>query len=410
MKKRITCLFWLIISSLTSTISSQPIQYITQTSLGSDRIDSIIHNIGSETYIMSRSSKFIYNYNDKNQMSSLIDYTWNSTKSQYDISNIYYYIYNSAGLKLSDSIAIYNSGTFQQFNAIRYLYDTNKNVITKTSYSKNTSNGQPFAAYETRYNYINNKLKQEDKYSLNINTGVWENYGKTVHYFDSYNNDTLIKTYSKNQTVFYLSNYTSNIITYDSNNKKTNRIKQICLVSPADSTQVTSAEKYIYTYDNNENISTALYYLKYTSSSDYILNGRLNYTYDLSKSYIELPEFASYRLDEKKCKVQKCLFYQYSNANFYPQAVMSFNYSSETTTENTKVENSGIMIYNDHIYISTSQIGYYKTTIYNLAGSKILEKTAQNNEIINLNALPKGIYLYKIIGAGKSYQGKLMIQ
>lgn len=169
----------------------------------------------------------------------------------------------------------------------------------------------------------------------------------------------------------------------------------------------------------------------------------LNYQYDsLMKS--RRYEFA-YNTTYDKMLEQKTLFWDTANATWKPD--YKYNYSYDADGDNTL---SKSYIWNDTIsqwdlnvkttyfygneidleeYVLTGPYVYpnaasehirfmlpekseslLKLRLYDLKGREVLSQKIKPTEMVQLRAIPNGLYVYKIMGGSRNYAGKLLIR
>lgn len=381
------------------------------------RLDSTVSNYGSESYLAGRNDKTIYSYNSQNQTSEIKYYTWNSSSSKYELSKNTYYIYDSSNRASADSTLQYNSNTLYGVYVTKYNYNSDGTLQEKTYYSKANQGSSPYNAKTIKYGYKNRNLISEEHSKWDNDPYIWTLFQKVIHYADQNGNDTLVKTYYKNGSSIYLTEYTRNKITYSQNNYKTTRIKENITVSSSDSTNITYAEKYEMTYDANNNIITSYFSTKTSSNSNYSQTYRLDYAYDLNSNFTGIKDPISFRLDEATNKLTGYHVYSRFGSDFYPQAYTTLYYSNVVTTDlsSTNAETSSPKVYyfNNSIIINNTatDVTRFQLSVYDINGKRIIsnaEINSQNN--ISKPNLPKGIYAYTITSDTQHFNGKFIVK
>jgi len=396
----------------------------------------------------------VYFYDNKGRYSyanswceAYVEYNYNTTEVQYtdfgSISAILDYSKKITGYPQWDTI---NKGNLDLEQIFKY---DNKNRYSGLYYY-----GMFHSLYWAINNFYdnNNDLIRSDLLDDNLQL---DNY--LINQFDNSHNDTLIRRYSKKQNypnVFYPSMLSR--LKYDIYNRFISRIDYDR--SPNDSNILVFNKNIIYEYDNFGNIKkevqayssssnirchyyrahnvldSTYYYstqatdttldfkkLNFYSSPTDTLADSTNYLWANTDSTWMISKRRFYQYDSLGIKTQVKSIIYYSSGLYDKTIIEDFYYSFHKISDSPKqkqiTSNNAFDIYptvfNNQLVIhnnATSPQGY---TIYivDLSGRIVFQKAigCETSTNLNLNHLPTGLYLYKIVPvSGEIEQGKVI--
>ena len=297
---------------------------------------------------------------------------------------------------------------------------------------------------ELTYN-SNNKVIEELYQNWNSTTGQYENTDKSIF---SYNSNGLVNQYLGQEWVSsQWTNYYRANVSYDANNQVTQIISE-----EYENGQWINSERSLYTFSNNKLIEIIYeewdnnqWDTENTVRESFTYNGEnkiFRYTYDYwdGNSWVE-EEQTEYTFDASGNRISRTDIYngdsttfnysynpsQQMNDYFHPfkdktgfdYLTEDFPYINKILEETASTGNRTIYDYDNAITLSNPTYELENTItiypnpssnyikidglsdnenikIFNLLGKKVLDKSIQPNEEINIRNLSKGIYLLKI--------------
>lgn len=347
--------------------------------------------------------------------------------------------------QLKSSINQYDDGNdFVNSYGENYEYDTDGNLISATSYNWSGTSWSISDKRELTYN-SNNKVIEELYQNWNSTTGQYENTDKSIF---SYNSNGLVNQYLGQEWVSnQWTNYYRSNVSYDGNNQVTQIISE-----EYENGQWINSERSLYTFSNNKLIEIIYeewdnnqWDTENTVRESFTYNGEnkiFRYTYDYwdGNSWVE-EEQTEYTFDASGNRISRTDIYngdsttfnysynssQQMNDYFHPfkdktgfdYLTEDFPYINKILEETASTGNRTIYDYDNAITLSNPTYELENTItiypnpssnyikidglsdnenikIFNLLGKKVLDKSIQPNEEINIRNLSKGIYLLKI--------------
>jgi hypothetical protein len=268
---------------------------------------------------------------------------------------------------------------------------------------------------KTEYTYSDSNILTEMGYGWNSSTNKWYLDSKTLHYFDSYKNDTLVEDYDFENN--NCNHKQINQYTYNGDGIKT---AKICFeisynFDSSNGTTIGWAKKNEFTYDNNGNMLTDISSDYNSDIKDYALRGKYVFGYDINTSPKEVlmgnllgDECYNKLIDEKG--------YEYTDSGFLLKGKMIFYYSNiAIETGNAQITNHSISVSpnpaTEYLKFNVPGIeGKLSVTIINLKGNTVLEKQVENNSQVDVKSFSKGLYLYKVTKNNYTYNGKVIVK
>ena len=436
-------------------------------------LSSIFTFRNSETAQWMGQTKTVYTYNSNNNITLVLHYSWLSDPGEwyisgkdecfYDVNDSliqrieyqlrtgtnlllphynYEYVFNTNGSLAETIYHDYdNNGHLMSHHKSEYIYDEEGYNTSTIHYSSTTESLTLFGKTEYTYDANGNIIKEIFAY-WNSGTQQWQNDTKMETTYDA-NNNILVQIYSQSL------NPQSWYFQYKIENTYVNNIKTLYVYYtwPMDLQQWKLTSKQEYTVDLNANLLTNTIYspdnsgaLFITSKYEYIYDangnniGSFEYEYDdysgefvygfkneftyndvFSFEYLILPT-KSYALEvflqtDFNMLIEKKTYKRVDNnwASYF-----KINYYYSTTTSINDVENKNeIIAYPNPAFnkvqflnVSSSNISI---DIFNMQGLKVLSQINKGN-IISVDNLAKGLYIYKIADKNNIYTGKLVVE
>jgi len=314
---------------------------------------------------------------------------YSQTQRLDNIDNMWFFLYDSNNLyqgyeipQVEQENVTYNPEglveieTYKEWTGTSYENDK-KNVFT---YGVNQKPNQ-----KVFYLWSNNQWIESETYQYTYNTD-----NLLTEYITS--GDRRVFTYNTNNKIIFTETFN-----WDDN---TNDYSQNASV------------KNEYIYDNNENIATSILYVK-NENNEWVIEGKTEYTYD--NNYIESDLIIPFPLTEEGEKffwfshkiIQAENFgYNPNTSSYISQDVNILNYSNLVLSTN----NINIQNYTVYPNPTTNQVkfnitDFEKIEIYDITG-KLITKTKTN--IVNMENVPSGTYLYRIQKGNKTINGKII--
>jgi len=284
-------------------------------------------------------------------------------------------------------------------NADRFAYDWNDNQWLQT--------GTVLYTYNSDGLIIEEVGAQDDVIASDGETLSFNGSNKYEYTYNSSNQNISKKHFEKNSTTnnqYVLRN--EEIYAYNSDGLLSSIIYTNEYNDEQDKTELT--------YDNNNNLVEKIYSELNITTSNWNYSSKDIYTYDnsidvndllLPNSYILNEYFENYNFNNKPTVLSS---YQWNNNtnNWDEDGVINFNYTD------TALSTNNIDIHNYTVYPNptTNQVkfditDFDKIEIYDITG-KLIIKTKTN--IVNMENVPNGTYLYRIQKGNKTINGKII--
>jgi len=357
------------------------------------KLDSVIYN-------NSYKAEMLYNSDNKN--TSYKEYGWNSNSNswEYDLYGLDYYYDNTGNI----DYAIFEESTYH--NKYEYLYNSDNKIIEKKRLDQNGSNWD--LIYTETYNYdsAGNNIEMIKIYE---NTNWNTNY-RYINTFDSANNIILREKQEWNSTSnSYDVTNEKYEYQYNSNNKILNRI-EYNLVDGV----FNQVGKYEYNYDSFGNRSEFISYIYDENTNTWVGEEKVTYLYDNNFSFSDLviPNWKGIldfgRDEDYNHMITSKSVYEWDNTqNQWIYNGDAIFYWNNTTASINDTQNVTVSIYPNP---TTNQVkfditDFEKIEIYDITG-KLIIKTKTN--IVNMENVPNGTYLYRIQKGNETINGKII--
>jgi len=302
------------------------------------------------------------------------------------------YTYDVNNIHIKSNEYEYSNGNWVMLSEKLFSYDANNRINEITE--MNVNNGS-----------LVNSIKKEFSYNTNTQTEVdynWNgtNWVQTEEYQMTFNSDDLIieRILTENTKITFQ---------YNANNELMNREYYYWNTTSGQWNNY-SERKYVFSYDSNDNrintIKSNYYNGTWTDDT------KIEYNYDNSftESNLILPYYE--RLDNFDLsfnhKVNSLMFYENNNGTWSSTNSWTLHYSDVSLG----VGNINSKNYTVYPNPTTNQVkfditDFEKIEIYDITG-KLITKTETN--IVNMENVPNGTYLYRIQKGNKIINGKII--
>jgi len=355
------------------------------------KLDSVIYN-------NSYKAEMLYNSDNKN--TSYKEYGWNSNSNswEYNLYGLDYYYDNTGNI----DYAIFEESTYH--NKYEYLYNSDNKIIEKKRLDQNGSNWD--LIYTETYNYdgAGNNIEM-----IRISGYSYWNY-RYINTFDNANNLILKEKQEWNSTSnSYDVTNKKYEYQYNSNNKILNRI-EYNLVDGV----FNQVGKYEYNYDSFGNRSEFISYIYDENTNTWVGEEKVTYLYDNNFSFSDLviPNWKGFfdfgRDEDYNHMITSKSYYEWDNTqNQWIYNGDAIFYWNNTTASINDTQNVTVSIYPNP---TTNQVkfditDFEKIEIYDITG-KLIIKTKTN--IVNMENVPNGTYLYRIQKGNETINGKII--
>ncbi len=386
-------------------------------------------------------------YNSSERILSDVSYKWNSDSNRMVYNYQYTYSYDTNGneiLKVKDVWDNANNQWVQDYKK-ENSYDADTNHLSEITYSWNADSSKWIGNTKDAYNYnANNYITKREYYTWNTDSADWrylfkEDYtydanGKLIEYLkNSWNYDSLklakdmkyeylnydsgghvthFRSYLWDADSAYWKNYTKRFYEYDSANN------------------LTLEESYIWDgvtyhwkgfgkeeriYDHQGDLTFMAIYDWDDVNKQWIGYTKREFIYDYSCSAKELIANTKYSSMTVDNKIDRLTIYQYKNDNWQLGVDYIYHYTSLGVNDTPQEYAEGLQIYpnpaDDYLMIATGNDEETLTIeLYNIQGSKVLQREITGNSRLAVGHLNKGSYVCRVKVADMMYIEKVMIE
>jgi len=299
-----------------------------------------------------------------------------------------------------DNNNIYQGYEIQEEEQENVTYNTENLVDTEIFKSWNGTGYENHRKNVFTYG-TDQKISQKVVYNWNNNQWIEDST-----YIYTYNSENLLTEFSSDG-----SGGSKDVYTYNTNNKLL-LIENFSWDNNINNYSQNAHLKYEFAYDNNENIDTSIQYIK-NGNNEWVIEEKMEHTYDnnYDESDLIIPFFLNQDAERLFCFNHKLtqteyFSYNYTTLAYESEDVYNFNYTD------TSLSTSSIDIQNYTIYPNptTNQVkfditDFEKIEIYDITG-KLITKTKTN--IVNMENVPNGTYLYRIQKGNETISGKII--
>lgn len=302
--------------------------------------------------------------NNKNQIKSLVsgwvDYLkdWvykHKTEQKWDaLGRNTYYLYS-----IWDGV----NRQWNDYIKDETLFDSSGYNSIKISYYKNQLNGVLELSIKTESEYdINNKLINQTSYKWDQLLNGWINYQKSVYEYDSNGYETLSDLYSwKSATNSWVNNFRTET-TYDISGNITMEVT----TRPHYLTgEIIGESKLESVYDSDGNLLSYTIFKWDMPTNQFIFDYKGTNYYSEQASQSEIPDVVK----------------------VYPNPASEFIVFDVVNME----DQASVELFDHH-------------------GSKVLERDLSFPSIVNVDYLPRGLYIYRLKSNNKQYKGKIILR
>lgn len=296
-----------------------------------------------------------------------------------------------------------SNGSVSLYNQTKTIYDQNNRIQLVTE-GTDTVNSENYLT-KTEYIYENNLLSTINILSLNSVPSV----SKTQYYYDALGRDTAEVTLNNSAGIGTLTAYQKKTYSYDLNNDMTHSETNYFL-----KTNSNPDTKSDYIYNNSHDCVS---YTEISSNSSY--NPPIKYISSYNKSIMMSDINYGYTFSDFpytfKSQLKQMDLYLLNGSDSLRMGTYTLYYSEakkSTAITNTLQDNNQIVKYNatsKTIGLQNAEPGNSnQLQLYSLSGKLMLNKPISTS--VSVEELGNGLYIYKIITAGKTVAGKILIQ
>jgi hypothetical protein len=341
------------------------------------QMDSMVQTaLNTATNVMYNEYKSVFKYDTRGNRIQVTDYYFSESANRLVEDSRYQSTYNDAGQLLTDTIYSWNSST-----------------------SKWELTGKTEALYD------NGKKSSEISYYLS--SGTWQNRTKTMYEYDTNGNIILETEYSWNSNIWNNVNKTQ--YGYDANGIMS---VVIYYYYSFGNWKIDSKEEY-----NNDglNVTDAFRYSWNSSSQLWTKFGKIECFFDLNTLASDV--YSNGLFDQLgKNKITSAKLYDYDGTNFTLNGLVYMYYSTHDNLTGTKtVADDVLKVYpnpaSDYIAFNVDKMdGQFTVQLIDLQGKIVLNQLTSNDNMLSIDKLPKGLYLYKVTANSKVYNGKIIVK
>ena len=371
---------------------------ITTTFFGQDKLTSSLSEFfDGSSWLPINTSEFTYD--DDNNLTEIIDLDWDTGTSQWIKSEVSTYTYNANNKSVVELYQEYNGTTIEFQDRV-----------------SNTYNSEGFLIQILEEDYLTSSWVNTSKINLeyangNIVSGISSEWNGVDWVFGEDSSKVAIN-YNANGTISsvvsdvwesnsWFTAYRS-VYSYDGNNRIVSQEEQVF-----DGSAWVPEYKIEYAYDANGNALTEKEF--YNDNGVFILESEETNTFDTSQLMANFVH---------PFKDKSGIDYLFSVNGIINKILTTtsvnrrttYNYE-EATASIPKFNLADVQVYpnpaKDVVNVSIQNVLIHKIEVYNLLGKKVLTSTESK---INVENLPKGVYLLKIQSEDAGFVTKRMIK
>lgn len=317
-------------------------------------------------------------------LDSLVYQNYDTMAHQWVYNQKISYLYSSGVINKPTSGIIYSwnkvAAKWVNANKLTDSYDSNNNDTLEIQYNWDTTAHQWNAAYKYVNSYdVNNNNTLQISYNWNTLSNQWVASFKTSYFYDANNNDTTNIQYNWSSSQWV--NSSKYNYYYNTNNKDTLKLNYQW---NSISNQWNLKSKTTYLYDTNNNDTLEVSYNWNTPPGNWLLSGKTKHVYDVNNLQVQ------------------DINYSYKNNNWIYKSRATYYWSSEAPTST-----GGIIIQNninvfpnptsESITVSVNQNTPVNFVLLDTEGNQVVSKLINNTAQIEIENLPRGFYIYKIV-------------
>lgn len=364
----------------------------------------------SSNWVYDNKGEFAYDASGNMTLEAY--YHWDTTANTWipDIKNDY--TYNADSRMISDKGSIGSQDQWVSSYNTEYVYDQQGNKTTDLVYWLNsTENFRNCYKSEYIYNEFNAVSSCLNGYSFE--PGSWTNQSKTDYMYDNHRNDTteIESAWDYSNLSWKLISKTSNVLSYDQNGKISSKTSTNSRVEYTTGLLVISI-KTEYLFDSNGNILTRVNYNWDATTNSLKNNMKDEFQYDYAYSVSDILSGNVFDDFENKDKIDKYKLSFGFGSDWSVYGDMNFFYSSQEINTSTKNPMTGKVNLFPNPAGSSFQIngieGSYSVTLTDLNGKALFTKHVTGNENIDVNTLPIGMYIVRMITNNGTIERKIV--
>jgi hypothetical protein len=344
----------------------------------------------------------------KQQLDSMVQATLNTTTNvMYDeYKNVYKY--DTKGNRIQETDYYFSKSLNSLVGDVKYesTYNEVGQLLTDTTFSWNTSTNKWELTGKNETLYDNGKKSVMINYYLS--SGIWQNSRKIMYEYDTNGNIVLETGYSWSSGIW--NNVYKTQYVYDANEIMT---EMIYYYSDFSNNWVMKSKE-AYTNDGF-NISSGLDYSWNSGKQSWTQYRKFECFFDLNTLTSNV--FSNELIDRfGKNKITSAKLYNYDGTNWVYNGLATMYYSTHDNLTGTKtVADDVLKVYpnpaSDYITFNVDKMaGQFTVQLIDLQGKIVLNQLTSNDNMVSIDKLPKGLYLYKVTANSKVYNGKIIVK
>jgi hypothetical protein len=410
------------IDLILATVNSLNQNMVLKNAAAKTKLDSIVsvnYNTGSQVW--SNDWKDEFNYDSSSRFKESVEKEWDAVTSTWIIIGKTVLTYNAAGqiTKMNIYSIDENDGKLKNDGRLDYFFSSTGRL--DSAYTYNSENETTWELTTKNYYSYNSsgKVTQSVIWSFDEDEEEWLPMMKTKY---AYNNsgrrteDNLYFSFDDEELLFLQTLYTWN-----------SSGKLISEKSSGLNFSTFSLEKtdsIVYSYNAAGDQSKAIEYIWNQQNSmwvpeyqDEYIYGNLNFS-DIVYPY--LTYFFIYNINPDYYNFNKAMVEvhesKYMNNAFVLTDKSKYFYSGTTSIENENLIQEEVSFYPNPasdkvIFTWSNNIGSMDMSLYQISGSKIMEKQILSQEPVIVGHLERGVYVYKLMNGQNLIQtGKIVLK
>jgi len=377
--------------------------------------------LNTQTFLWEKDSKTEYSYDPNGNISQVINEDWYAANESWVPvgKTEYSYDANDNLIQIIDFTWSVSSNQFINSRKVDRTLDENGLETEALISSWLTPPGEWVEVWKYEYDYtVNESLLLEIEYVWDEDATDWVLSWKAEYTYNDDDKLSVTEEFNRDNQARLWTNSWKTTLFYDANGNVDQQLDSTYLEPSGPWQERGLAE---YTYDDLYNPLTEIYSQWNATTTQLVLSSKYEYVYDNGTLLADLivPPISWFVADYREQMVSK------------PQGYVSFEYNTETSSFDPFYREG--YLYNEHfptqVYgFETSQIASifpnpareYITLefegefhdvsleLFDVTGRRVLIKQVANGESLNLDGLPKGLYLYRISDKEQIQTGKLL--
>lgn len=352
-------------------------------------------------------NKAVFIFNEENKRIEEVNYEWNSNNSQWYITWKSNNIYDTNGYISQKNIYEWDSRAkdWRFMLSMDYRYDSNGNLLCFDD-----------PVYRDQYEYDSlNRLNQYFKYSLS-DYGLWHLFHKKEY---SYLEDGRLSTIVGYHISYYDGEWIADTRYEYIYYTDSSYFEYIIYLKEDDAEEWSQDSKKAFYFDANGNPIKQIVYNFYQDLDQFVPDYKWEFTYNVSLKYSDVIRYpcikinAAYASKIYNLPVEAAKFQWDANSNDYILTQKDIYYFSDLEVSIDKPSHKRVRIYpnpcTDQITIGfPDQKGTAMFEMFDITGKMVMKKVIASGEIIGLETINKGVYIYLLRFDNEHWPGKII--